>query len=313
MIFKPLIAKKMNELPPVPNLSIKKVLDRRDKLTGALTGYLGHKLTEGQYESFKHTLIEALPQGIPVTAIENSIKNLAGKTLSDKDLLNFCWRIAANMDSLWNSQPVLEWVYQKDFEWVPVEIAEIYVVKFNGKIKNQLIFQSLAGSIAPKTLIQYWSFEKTSYLATFRDDKNNGFGFSRSRLNKRGDQTGRNLFLDYRQYGGLRCFLLIDPYKSKIQNAPVAIEVGHNGATTSYNTNLIVKRNRLINPCLKGYGHDIECFHCPYGSDKCEIATHPRTYSMIKCKDCNKPYYCDSGDNLYGTICISCAAVRRRE
>jgi hypothetical protein len=271
-------------------------------------------LTEGQYESFRNTLISALPAGIPSKGVDNSIKDLSGKILTDDTLFALCWRLAANMETLWDNQPVLAWTHQQALEWIAVEIAEVYVVKVNGRLRNQFVFQSLSGSVVPRTIMQYWSFEKTAYLATFRDEKNNGFGFSRNQINKRGEQLGKNLFMDYRQFSGLRCFLLIDPMRSKRENAPVAVNVGHTGSTTTYNANLHTKRNRNLHACIRGYGYAVECHCCPHGRKSCELAEHVHDFVLMqKCGDCGKPGYRDKSDNLYGTICVNCANSRRKE
>lgn len=301
------------ELPPIPVMSIERILGKRDTLTANLTSFLGHELSKGSYEAFSQKLLESLPTGTSQNAVRNSIKGLAGKVLTDEMLLTLCWRIAANVDSLWAGKPVIDWSVQNDFEWIPVCVDEIYVVKHDGKMKNRFIFQSLSGSIVPRKMVQHWSFEKTTYLATSRDNSNLGFGFNRSKLNKLGENTAKSLFWDYRQYVGLRCFLLLDPVKSKIRNEPVATEVGHTSSTMSYNKKLITRRDRGVNPCFHRISDSIECHLCPYGTDKCEMATHPRTYEVIKCKLCKQASYCDKGDKLYDDICVNCAAIKRKQ
>lgn len=250
---------------------------------------------------------------MPASSVTNSIKSLAGKELTDKLLLELCWRIAANVDVMWVGKPVIDWDFQKEFEWIPVFIEEVYVVKQDGRLKNRFIFQSLAGSVVPRKLVQNWSFEKTTHLATNRDHKDLGFGFNRSRLNRRGENTAKNLFWDYRQFAGLRCFLLLDPVKSKARNEPTATEVGHSLSTMNYNKKLITRRDRGVTPCFHELSDSIECHQCPYGTDKCEMATHPRSYVVIQCKQCKTKGYCDRGDKLYDNMCVNCASIRRKQ
>ena len=274
---------------------------------------MGNELTQGTYDAFSEKLLEALPEGMPSSSVRNSIKSLTGKVLTDSLLLELCWRIAANVDTLWVGKPVIDWTFQSKFEWIPACIDEIHVVKQDGNLKHRLVFQSLAGSIVPYKLVQNWSFEKTTYLAVFKDSRGLGFGFNRSKINKRGENTAKRLFWDYRQCVGLRCFLLLDPVKSKARNEPVATEIGHNSSTMSYNKGLIKKRDRGITPCFHRLSDDIECHNCPYGSDRCEMATHPRTYTVSVCKQCTVRSYHDSGDRLHPDVCVNCASYRRRQ
>ena len=278
-----------------------------------MTSFLGHDLTQGVYDAFSEKLLSALPEGMPAASVTNSIKNLAGKVLTDSLLLELCWRIAANVDTMWVGNPVIDWTFQRKFEWIPVFVEEVHVVKQDGKLKNRFIFQSLAGSIVPRKLFQSWSFEKTTHLATNRDNKNLGFGFNRSKLNRLGENTARNLFWDYRQYAGLRCFLLLDPTRSKARNEPTATEVGHSNSTMTYNKILITRRDRNVTPCFHKLSDSIECHQCPYGTDRCEMATHPSTYTIVSCKACKTRGYCNQDDKLHPDVCVNCAAVRRKQ
>lgn len=292
------------EHPPIPHISISTILTRRDNLTKGLTGFLGHKLEGATFYSFVDKLHEALPANILRMTVHKSVEELLKQELTRDQILETCWRLAGNLDLLLEQVPVTSWTYQQKAEWVPVQICDVYTTRKFRQLVHALSFQSLAGTVVPYTFTQYWSIKKTNYLATFRNDKGLGFGFGRSQINSRGEQRGNCIFSDIRQFHGLRCFLLIDPKKS--QTEPIAVEVGHSSGTMNFNRQLISARDRLQNKCIKGLAEGLECFHCPYGLDKCSLATHALSYKKGVCSRCTKPGFFDPGETDLPGICTNC-------
>lgn len=297
------------EHPPIPHVTISTILTRRDNMTRGLTGFLGHKLVGATFHAFVDKLHAALPDHILRITVHKSVQEMLKKELTPELLLDTCWRLAGNMEKLLEQQPVPAWARQKHFEWIPVQVCDTYTTRKLKQLTHTLTFQSLAGSVVPLKLTQNWSIKKTSYLATFRNEKHLGFGFGRSHINSRGEQQGNSLFYDIRQFYGLRCFLLLDPKRS--QADPIAVEVGHSSATMTYNRKLISARDRLQNKCIRGLPESLECFHCPYGADKCSLATHEFSYKKGNCPRCSKAGFFDPAEIEFPGICINCTREER--
>lgn len=262
------------------------------------------------FHSFIDALHRNLPDNILRETVQNSVKSVLKKHLTDDMLYETCWRLAGNTERLLDQKPVPKWTRQTEFEWIPVEICETQTVKRFHRLENQITFEALAGSIVPRKLVQFWSRRKTHYLATYRDEKGLGFGFGRSKVNSRGDQTGRMLFYDVRQFYGLRCLLLLDPEKSK--DDPAAIEVGHASSLMGHNRKLLIARDRLQTPCVRGLSDTQECFKCPYGRDKCPYATHPVSYVIRNCPRCGPKKFFDPAEIDHPDICVNCVHEERR-
>jgi hypothetical protein len=275
---------------------------QRDSLVENLNDFVGKELVAQTYHDFVDRLHQELPDGILRCVIHDSVQLLLKQRLSSRQLFEICWRLVANVEELRSVRPVLPWERQKAYEWIPVQICGVETQRKDKELQNVFTFQALAGSVVPQTLVQSWSVKKTNYLAKYRTEKNFGFGFGRSRVNRRGTQLGKGLYLDSRQFYNLRCWLLLDPARSK--NVPFAIEVGHTAATTAYNKELITLRDRTQNPCLKGF--DLECYVCPFGAKDCVLATHALTYRKQSCTRCKQPEYVDPAELEYPGKCLRC-------
>ncbi len=295
--------------PDKPSISVKMIIKRRDNIVKGLTQYLGHKLIAEKFQSFVDSLHQQLPDGILRNTVLESVRDLLKKELRPEDLITVCWRLAANIDLLQHQVTVGPWRMQTSQEWVAAEIIDTRVIKKLGKFHHEVSFKILSGTPTSEIIMQTWSSKKTHYLAKYRDEKENGFGFGKRRINKRGEEKGRLLFMDIKQFFGLRCLLLIDPKESK--DTPIALEVGHSSATTAYNKGLLKQRDRLQTPCVKGLRGDPECFNCPYGKDKCGYATHKTSYQIQLCGRCTKRGFVDNSDLEYPDICITCANAER--
>jgi len=263
-----------------------------------------------EFQAFVDILHAELPRNILRGTILNSIKGLLKKTLDADLLLETCWRLAGNVEQLLEQEAVPVWGQQTKFEWIPAEICEVSTVKRFSKLEHQFVFASLAGSIVPLKLVQNWSFRKTYYLTTYRDEHGNGFGFGRHRMNGRGEQLGHLLYYDVRQFYGLQCLLLLDPTRSMTD--PVATEIGQTGAMTKHNRDLIRQRDRSETACIKGLGDHQECYTCPYGTDRCVNATHPVTYAKGACPRCTKMGFFDPQEEDHLGICVNCVFEERR-
>lgn len=271
---------------------------------------MGHKLVAGEYQAFVDKLHAQLPFPILRQTVHDSIKSLLKKELTEARLVATAWRMAANLSRLSEQQPVPEWNGQQFFEWVPMQVCGVQQVRQYGKLAYLFTFQSLGGTIVPLRMTQTWSPKKTSYLAVYRNVQGNGFGFGRSRINGRGEQQGRGLYRNVQQFYGLRCFLLLDPKRS--QKEPFAIEIGHTGATMAHNKQLITERDRKQTPCRQGLVHQPECYACPYGLDRCALATHEATYRQGTCPRCAQFGFFDPLETEHPELCLACVYIERK-
>jgi hypothetical protein len=268
-------------------------------------------MVAADFSAFVDILHANLPDNILRVTVLNSVKGLLKKQLTAELLYDTCWRLAGNLERLLDQEPVPVWSRQTKFEWVPAEICEVATVKRCNRLENQIVFRSVAGSIVPRKLVQWWSFRKTNYLTTYRDEKGNGFGFGRHRMNRRGEQLGRLLFYDIRQFYGLQCLLLLDPTRSGVD--PAAVEIGHTGSMCQHNRRMLGMRDRVESPCLKGFSEQQECFNCPYGEDRCTLATHPLTYQVGGCSRCGTSRtFFDPAEQDHLNICVNCVFEERR-
>jgi len=281
------------------------VLRKRDQLSSDLTEFLGRKLVAGTFHAFVDKLHKSLPQPILRSTVQASVLDLLKKELTTRQLVETCWRLAGNLETLRDQEPARVWQRQTRFEWVPVQIMEARALKREGRFYNRFVFQSQAGSIVPRRMVQHWSTRKTRYLTSLRNASGYGFGFGKHRRNSRGEQMGRMLYLDVRQMYRLRCWLLLDPHRSG--DEPVAFEIGHTGSTMSFNRELIRGRDRYESRCLKGYPTAPECHACIYGTDHCPLGTHRKTYTKGTCPMCKKEAYFDPLEEDNPELCLQCA------
>lgn len=242
--------------------------------------------------------------------VHESVKGLLKKELTPERLQAVAWRLAGNLDRLLSQQAVPEWNGQKEFEWVPAHVCDTQIVRRFGKLVNLLTFQSMGGSVVPLKIVQTWSIKKTNYLAVYRNPAGLGFGFGRSRINSRGEQRSSGLYRNLSQFYNMRCFLLLDPNLS--QTEPGVAEIGHSASSMLYNKQLIQSRDRSQTPCLKGLHKSLECFICPYGVDRCVLATHPVTYRKGICPRCSQLGFFDPQEIQHPDLCLACVQEERK-
>jgi hypothetical protein len=293
----------------LPQLTVSQVISRRDKLSKTLTPFLGHKIVGPTFQSLVDELCRGLPHGILRDTVLSSVKSLLREELTADRAVATCWRLAGNIERLKDHIPVPEWSCQLEAEWVPAQITDTKVFRKSKRLEYRIQFLVLAGTATNVQLTQRWSHKKLQYLATYRDELGRGFGFGKHKLNKRGEELGKLLFMDVKQFFGLRCFLLLDPERSK--DEPFATEIKSAGSTMAYNRELLRARDREYTPCVKGLPNKQECFNCPYGKDFCEYATHSISYRVGTCPRCDKQGFFDPADKMYSSECLTCAYKQR--
>lgn len=289
------------EAPPIPSVSIKNIVEKKHMLFNNLSPFQDKVLSGSTYNDFLETLLEVVPSGVLKTTLDNNFKYLLGSKLELTKINNLSFFIAGNIDVLVNRNIIVA-AKIDSLAWAASQIIDVNTVKRNGSLMHSFQFRILTGPLASQVMTQYWSFKKTAYLAVYRNDHNVGFGFNRSKINSKGEQRNKLIFNDIRQFYGLRCFLLFDPSRS--QELPYIAEVGHRPSTMEYNQSLLKARDRSVTDCLKGLSHNPECYRCPYGIDKCQIATHAKTYLKGTCPICNRLSFFDPQDTKKCVDCV---------
>lgn len=288
------------EAPPIPSVSIKYIVDKKRSLFDNLVSFQDKVLSGQTYDDFLEKILFSVPSGVLKTTLDNNFKYLLGSTLEVTKINNLSFLIAGNLDALLNRH-IISISRLDALDWAAAQIVDAKTVKRNNGLMHAFQFRILTGPLAAQVMTQYWSFKKTAYLAVYRNDKNIGFGFNRSKINSKGEQRNKLIFNDIRQFYGLRCFVLFDPSRS--QELPYIAEVGHRPSTMEYNQKLLKARDRSVTDCIKGLKHNPECYRCPYGTDKCPIATHPKTYLKGNCPICNRLSFFDPQDV---SQCVDC-------
>jgi hypothetical protein len=270
-----------------------------------LPRYRDRRLKGDDFDEFVEHVLESLPKGISRKTLLDSIRHLVGQKLTAHLLDETCWRLAGNVKRLKQTRAVAPWTGQKHPEWVPVQIQKVRL-QLGGRrgteIGHEVSFRVVAGTSCPLIITQWWSRKKSRYLAQFKDEQGNGFGFIRAWPN----QPTPYEFKDPKQLVTLRCLLLIEP-KLCDSEGPNFHEIAHSSGTTKWNKEQQKFRARLEAPylCCKEMPADIPCHQCPVGLDTCRASTHARTHEWRVCPQCKEEAWHDPADKIHG-ICVGC-------
>ena len=293
----------------LPSYNLPQVFSRREQMFQAAMKYAGHIVKGDVYHCLIDCFHQMLPHNVNRETVEKSLKALLGKTWDKTLAFNTAWRLSANLNKLLAGTPVPAFMGQFEAEWMPAQIVGVADEHIHGKFKHKFQFLVLAGSLAGIKIYQSWSVNKMFYLASYRTDKNLGFGFGKPRMNKKGEQLGSLLFYVAEQYFGLRCYLLIEGDKLF---QPVIREIAFSSSTFAYNRKLLTKRDRTKTDCKLKLPQNPECYSCPFGVDKCPVAVRPLTLSLITCPSCNAKGYTNPADFDYPGLCIKCVKEFRK-
>jgi len=272
--------------------------------------YAGVELAGATFAGFAKDVHERLPAGCKLGPVAQSLFEFVGSAPTPKELFDCFWRLSANLSSLREGNPVHPWGEQPHLEWVPIQILSVRSDNRLGNTAYRLTGQILAGLSCPSRIHQHWSPKKVFYLAKHRDERGNGFMFSRS-VGGRSRRSPKYLFENARQLSGLRFLALIDP--ERCEDGPGFQEIHFTSSISSYNRELIRRRARIEEPyrCPKGFSNMNSCHSCHYGRDECEMACHTKTFVIDLCQLCETNAYFDSQDST-STFCVNCTDRKRR-
>jgi hypothetical protein len=271
-----------------PTYNYKRIMQTREKIRAALKD-ANKPLLGDVFTSLVGQVKMALPVVVTLATVSSCLSVYLGRTLTTFDKERIAKRLAGNLDELVLQRPVLSWCDARKPEWSLVEVSKVEVVKKAKGPLNRVCFDALTGSCAGYELSALWSFKKFNYMAILQDDKGIGFGLTRAKLNKNGDDRSSYTYSDYRQLVGMHCFALIDPHRSTTE--PEFYTIGHSSGTMAYNRALFSKRSRLRSPCLLDARVTYDCYVCPAGRDRCENAIRALSCTRLVCRSCKAVAY----------------------
>lgn len=295
---------------PIPPYNHHRVTSTREKLVAALAQH-NERLEGDRFTSFVGAVKMCLPYIVTTQTVHDSLLAYLGKELTAADRSNIACRLSGNLDELCIQKPVLSWSRPVSPEWSLSVIQSVHVVRrSDGQLKNRVVFTVLTGSYAGKSITVHWTFRRFNYSAVAVNENGFGFGLTRARFNKDGDDRSRYTYANYKQLIGFECYLLFDP--KRCVDAPAFSAVGHNAGTQAHNRKLLLSRLRANSPCILSEKVQYSCYACPVGTDTCPRAVRVRTCYVGVCKQCKKKEVVDPSDPAFRDICIRCAELERR-
>ncbi|NDD53136.1 hypothetical protein EBZ39_04515 [bacterium] len=257
--------------------SYQRILTRRDKIfKTALHPYIDRTLTGSTPRDICKDIVEVLPASVSEGAVFESIRVLAGVTLSRKMAAELAWRLAGNVDKLQAGIPVLPWTQQMADERVPVCLEDMRPMR-KKKIPGYLFYcRALAGSPCPMLFTQFISVNSCRGISqTLGFSKPWGPYPCRTPLN----------------FVNLLFYAHVEAASSRTH--PSFTKISVSSSMLKENREKIEIRCRT-KPCPQQFTHP--CAFCWVGYDKCEAAVHPITYVVRECPTCNSNGWFNPGE-----------------
>lgn len=295
-------------LPPVPAVSVGRVLDRRDKLADILVGFDGRRPAGDEFHGLVRALVGGLPTGCREQAVSASAGHLAGQPVTVPAAVALAWRLAANVDRLKQGRPVTPRAWESEPHWAVLQALAVRPVVLypEDKARRQrgayMRFQALTGLAAGIAFRRFWSIDLIRYFAT-------AAGFPKP--------WKENAFDDERQLAGFRLVAYLEPERAR-DGQPGFKHLAVPPAFERWNRGVIAARVREKNPCPRRLPLEVACHTCPAGQDECHAACHPVTYRPGECPRCQKRAYFDPDPEAFNAdVCVGCGrkidlAVMRR-
>jgi hypothetical protein len=273
-------AERKTDKPAVPikyNYVIEDVMALRDALASALkVGFLNERPAGERWDRLVDVVLEVLPEGVTRPVLEDSLRHLAGRPLTEEVIRAEAWRVAGNVPRMRHRRAVPPWHVQRIPEWVPLQITACRRVRdYRGRLAAAFSARVLAGTPAGLMVLKTWTLKLCRFYAT-------DFGFGRP-----GTPTAdRFPYQAPEQLVNFRLFGLISPVLS--EDGPVFDSIGFLAPQRAWNKALIKMRQRVVvEQCPAGFPPDLACHKCPVGYQRCTMATHRETWVRGRCPKCN--------------------------
>ena len=269
--------------------------------------YGNQKCRGSDFERLVELIYEVLPYDVPYWTLRESVRELAGVTLTKTRIDQAVWRVAGNMPHMRTAEkPVAPWEVQTIPEWVPAQIISSRPGRNRyGNVGQHFTLQILAGSPCPLRIEKFWTARYCRFVARY-------LGFTGKLPGPYSDRLPRFYYRHPTEFVTLRLWLLIEPELS--EKEPGFRRVDCRGRILEWNKKQMQRRDRLDEGyrCPKGYSHC--CYQCPVGLDACAAATHRQSWYKDACTNCEKRRWHDPG--LSTELCIRCylrAVLSRKE
>ena len=252
-----------------PSFNINEIERRRGRIvTQVLNNYVGQPISD--LDVFTRELQRTLPNGISFDTLFESVRNLAGVSLTRQSAVRLAWRLSGNLKLLKAGTAVPPWTTQFCDEWVPLQILRIERTRNSyNKVGYNASCRVLAGTPATMKIQHFWNVKATSAIAC-------KIGFSQP--------WGKYPFKGGYSMVGLRILGLIEARRSRSQ--PSFFQVSCPASMLKWNRDNVLKLRCRADGlrCPNNYRH--ECTKCAIGYDRCPAGTHFRTYRIGTCSRC---------------------------
>lgn len=272
----------------LPKYSIGHILINSDALYEQLKHFAGLPIVGEKYNEFCKTVYSHFIKATDYTCAEASCRAVIGRTLTDKDINLFSWRLCGNIEDLKNFRPVRQWSGQYHDEWMPLEIVDVVATQ-SAKPSYMFTFRILAGSGSALLCKKVWT-KRFCYFVSRQ------FGFTRS------DKKYPLKIVN--QFVGMRLFGEFLAGQSTADSGPVFDKVHVSSGMLGFNKILLAKRAKNYPGFHCPLGHKYDCVMCHIGYDSCELATHPRTYTHRFCEFCEEMSWFDP--KTVSRKCVNC-------
>lgn len=217
-------------------------------------------------------LQRTLPKGASYDAIFESIRSIAGKTLTPTLAAEWSWRLAGNLRRIRAGELAAPWASQYEDEWIPLQILRGTPMRNDrNKTGYEFTFRVLAGTSCPLLIRAFWQSRASKYVAM-------RIGFSKP--------WGGFPYQHPRQLVGLR--LLGKVIAASSRGQPDFHEVACPPSFVDWNRDNILKLRLRAHglTCPNNFVH--ACHNCAVGYEACSAGTHLRSYEVGFCNKCGK-------------------------
>lgn len=263
--------------------------------------FRGGLLTPSRFGLYCESFGAVMPD-LSLAALQDTLRDQVGRTVSEEDVRLHAWRVAGNYDSICDGVAAYPFagtfesneriVFQiADMGWRrrgrrPRDESEKATAGQGGMIWRNgwsVRLFAMTGSAAGVTLRAFWSDD---LIRSWRQE----FGFHRwNNLMKRVQplRTQRPL-LDSREIYRMRIRGTVDMEKSKSPSVVFAAVDAYE-PVTKWNRAIMDLRRRETYRCPLNYDPaEVDCFRCHAGLDTCRAACHSRGYVTQPCVHCQR-------------------------
>lgn len=271
--------------------SRKQIFARRTRLVEVLRDHVDQPIVGNTIYEITANICAVLPPTVSRNAVFQTIRLMAGTQLTAKVAAKLAWRLAGNIDTLVDGEPVVPWSRQTHDEIVPICVEK--VVPMKRKDKHGFLFhcRALAGTPCAESFTQFFSANSCRAISRIVGFSTNSWG-------------------PY-QYAGIGTHFVNLMFFAHVEAARSRDKPGFHRVSI---TNSMLTANKAIlevrcrvKPCPQNFSHS--CVNCFIGYNECPYAVHPKTYIESHCRTCNVDSFFDP-DNP-STMCVNCCKVNR--